>query len=71
MKYQYKLISTGDNSNKYGNCEVCNKFCSEVFHQIEQREFLSPETGKIELTHYGCRDLFGHKDCLISKQRRG
>jgi len=62
-KYKYKLISQKESSAKYGLCEVCGKFVSEVFHQIESRKY---EDG---YTYAGCKDYFGHKECLESKQR--
>lgn len=38
-EYRYRLISTNDSSAKYGNCEVCKKPASEIFHQIEARKY--------------------------------
>ena len=64
--YQYKIKSTGSNSNKFGVCEVCKKPASETFIQQEQKEYFSPITNKTELTNAGCNILFGHYDCLIS-----
>ena len=62
-KYKYKLISREESSAKYGPCEICGKHVSEVFHQIESRKY---EDG---YTYAGCKDYFGHKKCLESKQR--
>jgi hypothetical protein len=66
--YNYKLISTGDSSAKYGNCEVCGKHCTEIFQQIETQDYID-ENNKVSQTHYGCNSYFGHKECLESKQR--
>lgn len=69
-KYRYRIKSTGLSSARFGPCEVCKKHCSEVFHQVEQKEFVSVEKpGEISLTHYECWDYFGHEQCLIGKQR--
>lgn len=62
-QYHYTLKSTGDSHAKYGPCEVCGGEPAEVFHQIETRQ------GTHGLTHEGCRDLFGHRECLEEKQR--
>lgn len=61
--YKYKLISTHDNSSKYGNCEVCGKYASEVFHQIEAMKI---EDG---WTYANCHNKFGHEQCLISLRK--
>ncbi len=63
-KYQYTLKSTGANSQKYGACEICGKYCSDVFMISESREYINPITGQVSFTHNGCRCLFGHEDCL-------
>lgn len=61
--YQYKMKSTGHSSNKYGNCEVCDKHATEVFYQTEKRKCSGG------WTRYMCRDLYGHKECLIKTRR--
>ena len=67
--YKYKLSSTDGNSSNYGVCDICNKNATEVFHQIEKREYFNPITKKISLTQHNCKSYFGHKECLESKQR--
>lgn len=37
--FRYRMKSTGASSHKYGNCEVCGQHASEVFHQVEERQF--------------------------------
>ena len=59
--YRYKLFRTGSSSDKFGNCEICNKPSDSIYYQIEEREYQ-----KNRWTHYKCFDHFGHKDCLIS-----
>ena len=63
-KYRYSLRSTGHSSSRYGNCEVCNLHVSDVHIQIEEQEY-EPE----RWTHFECKTIFGHKECLVSKQR--
>jgi len=69
-KYRYQLHNTGESSAKYGDCEICGRHASEVWFQTEERTYapLPGETGPF-WTHEGCVDLFGHKKCLLSKQR--
>lgn len=66
---KYRLSSLHDNSNKYGNCEVCGKYASEVFLQGESRLFYSPISKDMCWTYNGCFKYFGHKECLISKRK--
>ena len=61
VNYSYLLISTKDSSFKYGKCEICKLFVSEVYHQIES----------FNNSVYNCTDLFGHKECLILNRRNG
>jgi|SRR5215813_3284956 len=39
--YRYWITSTGDSSHKYGNC-FCGQHATEVFNQIEERQFYDP-----------------------------
>lgn len=64
MTYQYRITSTGYSSARYGNCEVCGKPAGEVYLQIESVEYAPGR-----FTHYGCRDYFGHKECLLAVRR--
>ena len=45
------IKNTGESSAKFGNCEVCGKYCSEVFTYKTKEHNL----------------LFGHKKCLESQ----
>lgn len=78
---RYRLVSTGESSHKYGNCEVCHQYCSEVFVQTKEHSFqldefdrqvmtklgvLFPEDG-IGWAHDG--STFGHESCLLSKRQ--
>lgn len=59
---KYRLKNTGYSSKRYGNCEVCNKHVSEVFYQVEEKQY------KYGWTQSDCNNLYGHKECLIGKQ---
>ena len=72
MKYRYRIANTGESSRRYGSCDVCGKHASEVYIQIEERKYtVEFASGKKHTgwTQYGCRTLFGHKDCLLSARR--
>jgi len=67
--YKYSITSTNASSVKYGNCEICGKHATEVFHQVEGRSYQNPYEGTIHVTGNGCTNYFGHKECLESVQR--
>lgn len=46
------LKSTNASSTKYGDCEICHKHCSEVWHAWFDNQIF---------------DSFGHKDCLEAR----
>lgn len=64
LQYKYRLTTTGDNSAKYGNCEICGKPASEVYQQVKQKKFM---LDGIEHWTYES-NTFGHKSCLESIQ---
>jgi hypothetical protein len=66
--YHYRMIRSNASSEKLGPCEVCKKFVSDVHHQIEAVEY-QKESDKTALTYHGCRNLFGHEQCLIAQRR--
>lgn len=68
-EYRYKLNNMNESSQKYGVCEVCGKHVSEVYHQIEERKYFDNIDQEYSYTQYKCKNLFGHKDCLISQRR--
>lgn len=70
--YRYRLVNTGYSSTKYGPCEVCGEYASEVFHQIELRHYKFERNCKVYegWTTHDCHNLFGHEECLISQRRR-
>jgi len=67
--YKYNLTSTNESSHKYGNCDICGNYVTEVFRQTEEREYLNPVTKQMSLTKNNCYDYFGHEECLKNKQR--
>lgn len=70
--YRYNLLSTNESSQKYGNCEVCGKHATEVFLQSEERYYTIERDGNIIYkgwTQNKCKNLIGHKECLLNKQR--
>jgi hypothetical protein len=64
LMYLYRITNTGQNSRRYGSCEVCKKPVSEVWYQVEARH----DSGG--WTHSKCVNLFGHKACLESRRRK-
>ena len=75
--YRYRLAQTGFGSARYGPCEVCDRHCDTVYHQVEERRFrLHPdeqaERGEeFGWTQYQCHNLFGHQSCLLAARRGG
>lgn len=63
-QYRYRLFNSRCSSARLGDCEVCNKYVSDVFHQIEEREY-EPKAW----TQHECNSYFGHRDCLLGKRR--
>lgn len=70
-EYKYNLSSCDESSNKLGICQVCGKYVTEVFIQIEERHynFTHNNINYEGWTHHNCNTLFGHENCLKSKQR--
>ena len=48
--YRYDLNSTEESSNKYGNCYICGKHATEVFHQTEEKQYFNPVTQQLSFT---------------------
>ena len=73
---RYRLTSTGHSSIRFGKCEVCGTHTAEVFHQVEQKLYprYSEEPQAADAptgytwTFWRCTDLFGHEECLKSRQ---
>ena len=62
-RWRYWIYSTGESSEKFGNCEVCGGHVSHIYHQAQFKW----QHGKWD---YSSRyNLFGHKACLESKRR--
>lgn len=68
-EYRYKLSNWNASSQKYGMCEVCGEYVSEVYYQLEDRKYFDDVEQKHDYTQYKCKSLVGHKDCLVSQRR--
>lgn len=68
-RYRYRLRSLGNSSVKYGNCGVCKEYASDVFIQIEERFYRIEIISREGWTQAKCSTLFGHRECLVAKQR--
>lgn len=66
--YNYSLRSLGAGSAKYGLCEVCGGAATEIFRQAETRDY-ERRDGSTGQTSKDCRDLVGHKECLLANRR--
>ena len=63
--FKYKLTQQHASSDRYGNCEICEKFVSDVY--IQTKEQLCSVHGKEFWAMAG--SAFGHKECLIRIRR--
>ncbi len=66
--YHYQLTNRRCSSDKLGHCEVCNKYASEMFYQVERQEYTRAD-GTVGLTGFQCVSLFGHESCLVGVRR--
>lgn len=62
--YLYRMVNTGQNSLRYGSCEVCGEPGSEVWYQVEARRYSRG------WTYHECSNLVGHKACLESQRQK-
>src|SRR5215475_10419889 len=44
--FRYSITSTGNSSHKYGNC-FCGQHATEIFSQVEERQFYDLVTRKL------------------------
>jgi hypothetical protein len=58
--YNYKLSSAGCSSSRVGNCEICNKFVSDVYIQTKSKKY--DYKGYQGYSHVS--STFGHNKCL-------
>ena len=61
-KFRYKLTRQKGTSDKFGNCEICGKFVSDVYSQTRYRQTPTGEARD--------GDAFGHKDCVLELRER-
>lgn len=57
MPVKVKIISSGNSSHKYGNCEICRKHAGEMFHLFNY-------TQKPQISRWG------HLECLEAYAER-
>lgn len=67
--YRYAIRRLNAGSAKYGPCEVCRAHASEMYYQMEERQFLY--NGRMHWTSHECHSTFGHEECLITKRHAG
>ena len=66
----YRSKDTGDNSNRFGPCEICGTHCPSVHTQTEFRFYLDTDSHRLAITYSDCRGVtFGHKVCLDGIKR--
>tara|TARA_R110000850_G_scaffold272792_1_gene408334 strand:+ start:154 stop:348 length:195 start_codon:yes stop_codon:yes gene_type:complete len=58
------MKSTGESSQKFGDCQVCRKPASEVFYMTQMREYFNQLKKEFGVTQHDCFSKFGHKSCL-------
>lgn len=69
-EYRYRISNTGYGSQRYGNCEMCGEYCSEVFILSEQRHYTMEKIRETGWTGHQCLDsLFGHKECCLTQMK--
>lgn len=66
--YGYRISNTKASSSRYGNCEICGEYVSEVFLQVEAQRFIDG-MGDLSWTYHECKTLFGHEKCLTENRR--
>ncbi len=64
IRFSFRLRKLNGGSDKYGNCEVCNRHFDTGYLLVKQRVYYSALKKAESLTHHGCNDTFGHKDCV-------
>lgn len=62
-KQIFRLVRQNGTSDKYGPCELCGEFVSDMFSQTQM---IIDDMGH---EYYG-GNAFGHKECLIALRKR-
>ncbi|NJK46229.1 MAG: hypothetical protein HC933_19980, partial [Pleurocapsa sp. SU_196_0] len=78
-RFEYRISSTLESSAKYGLCEVCGQWVSEVYAQTTFRilpatdAVIAKITGKEAPLEWRVHHSsgFGHEACLIACRRNG
>ncbi|NAX35988.1 hypothetical protein CAG54_00415 [Vibrio sp. V27_P1S3P104] len=66
LRYAYRMQKLDSGTDRYGNCEVCNKHFDTGYMLVEQRVYYSNIIQAESLSHHKCRTVFGHKNCLAT-----
>jgi len=56
--HRYRLSSTNASSDKFGKCECCEKYASEMFQLAIEEKYNN--------IYLGSKHVFGHSECLQS-----
>lgn len=65
--YIYRLTDAEDSSRRYGRCEICGKYVSDVHLQTEFTQIVEGE-----LNYWEQGDTtWGHENCLVEKRKIG
>jgi len=59
-----KIKSTGKSSEHYGPCEVCGRYCSDVWISTVYKKYQHGERKGSALI----RQFFGHVKCLLKRE---
>jgi len=65
--YLYRLINTGMSSRRYGRCEVCEEYVSDVHIQTELVQVVDRD----QTFWSQGKSIFGHEDCLVGARHDG
>jgi hypothetical protein len=67
-EYQYRLYKEDYKCFRSGKCEVCGEHADPLYLQVEERHYTTPN-GSQRVTFSGCRQLYGHMECLVGARR--
>lgn len=67
MGYSYRMTNVGSGSDKYGNCEVCDKHVDSTYLLTQMRRYFCSITQQEQITVHKCFSYFGHRKCLSEK----
>lgn len=73
--YRYRIKHTLYSSQRYGNCEMCGKFCESVYVQYENvwYDFTDEHPDIPDMrgwSSHKCSTWFGHEKCLLEARKK-